>query len=305
MKMKTLLKNLNPLNNRQDMPAAQYVIKKVLAFLLIYGLAALLGEAIIIGGLTVMGYDPLSGVMPGGHMAEYLKYYGFGLFLLLALVYCKVIEKRSPKALGFRKSGFDYFLGGALAVVLLAIVVGMGCATGALSFTGVTSNANLPYLLALFGGFAIQSLAEETLSRGFLFTSLSKKVSMPLAMIISSAVFAMGHLPTVLEAPAPFAIVGVLNLFLVSAVFTLLYQLRANIFIVGGLHGLWNFVLNGVMGLSVSGSTSNADALLNFQVNQENLLTGGAYGLEASLPTTFVFGITALILFIIIRKKEK
>lgn len=305
MKMKTLLKNLNPLNNRQDIPAALYVLKKVLAFLLIYGLAAVLGEVLIIGGLTVMGYDPLSGVMPGGHVAEYLKYYGFGLFLVLTMLYSKVIEKRSLKSMGFRKSGFDYILGGTLAVLLLAIVVGTGCATGTLDFIGVSSSANIPYLIALFGGFCIQSLAEETLCRGFLFTSLSKKVSLPLAMFVSSCAFALGHLPTALEAQTPFAIVGVLNLFLVSAVFTLLYQLRANIYIVSGLHGLWNFVLNGVLGLSVSGSAGNTDALLHFQVNCENLLTGGIYGLEASIATTAVLGITALILFIIIGKKEK
>lgn len=304
MKMKTLLKNLNPLNNRQNMPTALYVIKKVLAFLLIYGLAAVLGEALIIGGLMVMGYNPLSGVMPAGHVAELLKYYGFGLFFLVAVLYCKVIEKRSLKSMGFRKSGFDYFLGGALAVLLLAIVVGIGCATGTLGFVGVSSSSGIPYLIALFGGFCIQSLAEETLCRGFLFTSLSKKVHLPLAMLVSSCAFALGHLPTVLEAQTPFAIIGVLNLFLVSAVFTLLFQLRANIYIVSGLHGLWNFVLNGVMGLSVSGSDGNTDALLHFQVNRENLLTGGIYGLEASIVTTAVLGITALSLFVIIRKKE-
>ena len=296
MKIKTLWNSITPFNNRQDVPTAFYVIKKVLGFLFIYAAAAFVGEAVIIGALLIMGYDPLNGILPVGHLAELLKYYGFVGFLLVAVFYCKLVEKRSLKSIGFNGNVYDLFTGCLAAVLLLAIIVGLCCATGALEFVGVASGVNVPYLIALFGAFFVQSMAEEVMSRGFLFKSLSKRASMPVAIIVSAAAFSMGHLASVLEAEGWFTVIGVVNLFLVSAVFALLYHLRANIYIVGGLHCLWNFLLYGVMGLSISGSAGNENALLQFRVPAANILNGGVYGMEAGIITTAVLTITVAIL---------
>lgn len=105
MKFKAFFRNINPLNNKQDMPAALYIAKKILAFLLIYGLSAVIGEALIIGILSAMGYDPLNGVMPTGHVAELLKNYGMAVFLAVTLIYCKLVEKRKLKSVGFNEKG--------------------------------------------------------------------------------------------------------------------------------------------------------------------------------------------------------
>ena len=305
MKIKNLWSSISPFNNRQEIPTALFVGKKILGFLLIYAVAALVGEAVIIGGLMVMGYDPLNGVMPAGHLAELLKFYGFVGFLLVALLYCRIVEKRSIKSMGFNSKVYDLFTGCLAAVLLLTVIVGLCCAIGALEFAGVASGVNGSYLIALLGAFFIQSMAEEAMSRGFLFQSLSERVSMPVAMIVSAAAFSLGHLPSVLEADGWFAVIGVVNLFLVSAVFALLYHLRANIYIVGGLHCLWNFLLYGVMGLSVSGSAGNENALLQFRVPAQSVFNGGVYGLEAGMITTVVLGIAVALLAAMSYKKER
>jgi membrane protease YdiL (CAAX protease family) len=304
MKIKTFLKHISPFNDCQETPAAFYVIKKMLAFFLVYGVGAVIGGVLITGVLCAMGVDPMSGDMTSGHLVELSTYYGFATFGLAAALYCRLIEKRDIKSMGFNSAVLDYIVGAVAAGLLLAAIVGVCCATGALRFVCVTSAADAPYLLALFFAFFIQSMAEETLCRGFLFKSLSRKVSMPLAIFVSATAFAIPHLGSVLEADAWFAVIGVLNLYLVSVVFSLLYALRANIYVVGGLHCLWNFVLNGVMGLSVSGSAENGNALLRFQVPAQNILNGGVYGLEASIVTTFVLGITAAILVILCHKRR-
>lgn len=304
MKIKPVLKHINPFRDIPDTPTAYFVIRKILAFFLIYALAAGIGEALIIGGMMAFGYKPLSGIMPGGHVAELLQYYGFAVFLLVAVLYCRLIEKRGLKSLGFNKKVWDYLIGGVAGIFLLAVVVAVCCATGAMRFTGLNSNVEWGYLIALFVGFFIQSLAEEVISRGFMLTSLSKRVSLPLAIFVSSTVFALPHLSTILESNGWFAVIGVVNLYLVSVVFSLLYVLRSNIYIVGGLHCLWNFVLYGVMGLSVSGSDGNASGLLCFQVPAQNILNGGIYGVEASILTTIVLGAAVIILAILCKKKE-
>lgn len=296
MKTKTFLRNISPFNNSKDMPAVLYGAKKMLAFFFIYAVSALLGEALIIGGMTAMGYDPLNGVMPTGHLAELLPYYGFAVFFLVAILYCKFVEKRSIAYLGFKRKGTDCFFGAALAVLLLATIVGVCCVTGVMSFSGFVWNTDKIYLGLLFLAFLIQSMAEETICRGFLLKTLCEKTSAPFAIFVSSTAFAMPHLSTLFEADAKFSAVGIINLYLVSIIFSLLFMLRSNIYIVGGLHCVWNFVLYGAMGLSVSGSSANETSVVRFGVNGENLLSGGAYGLEASLVTTAVLALTTIIL---------
>lgn len=60
---KSMIYNLNPFNNETNMSGAEYIIKKLFAFVLIYGISAVLGEGIIIGTLFGMGYDPLHGAL--------------------------------------------------------------------------------------------------------------------------------------------------------------------------------------------------------------------------------------------------
>lgn len=303
MNIKSTLHNLSPFNRETEMHPLAYAVKKLLAFFLVYMAAAVIFEVIIIAALTVMGYDPLSGVMPAGHLAELLQYYGFAGFGLAAILYCVIVEKRTLRSLGFSGKIFDYLIGAVIAVILLAVIVGIGLATRVLRFDGMIASANTSYLVALFGAFVVQSLAEEILSRGFLLPSLAKKTSLPLAIFVSSTAFALPHLASVLEAEGAFAVIGVVNLYLVSLVFSLLFLLRGNIYIVGGLHCMWNFILYGVMGLAVSGSEANPDALMGFEVTAKNLLSGGIYGLEASIVTTAVLGAVAAILVTCYRKR--
>ena len=303
MNIKSTLHNLSPFNHETNMHPAAYAAKKMLAFFLVYMAAAVIFEIIIIAGLTAMGYDPTHGVMPAGHVAELLQYYGFAGFGLATILYCVIVEKRNLRSLGFTGKVFDYLTGAVLAIVLLAVIVGAGLATKVLRFDGMIASANTSYLALLFGAFVIQSLAEEILSRGFLLPSLAKKTSLPVAILVSSTAFALPHLASVVEAEGAFAVIGVANLYLVSLVFSMLFLLRSNIYIVAGLHCVWNFVLYGVMGLAVSGSEANPDALMAFEVTGENLLSGGIYGLEASIVTTAVLGIVSVILVTLYRKR--
>lgn len=304
MKTKKIMRNISPLNNEQEMPTALYVIKKILGFFFIFGVSAVAGEVAVIGGLIAMGYKPLNGDMPTGYIAQLLPYYGFAIFFIVALLYCKLVEKRGIKSLGFNKKAFDYVIGAGLAVLLLGVIAVVCCAIGVFSFNGITS-INIGYLLPLLIAFFIQSAAEEVMSRGFLLTSLNKRTSLPIAIFANSTAFAVPHLLSILDAETEFVIIGIINLYLVSIVFSLLYMLRANIYIVCGLHCVWNFLLNGVMGLSVSGSNSNPNAPMSFTVNAETIISGGAYGLEASIITTVVLGIATIILVKIYRKGEK
>lgn len=101
-------------NNDTKMSAVAYTIRKLAVFALIYCFSAVLGEGIIIGILYHMGYDPLHGAMPAGQIGELLPYYGFLVFALVTLAYCRFVEKRTMQSIGFSGKVIDYLAGRCL-----------------------------------------------------------------------------------------------------------------------------------------------------------------------------------------------
>lgn len=139
---KSIMYRLNPFNNDTNVSAVEYTIKKLAVFALIYCFSAVLGEGIIIGVLCHMGYDPLHGAMPAGQIGELLPYYGFLVFVLVTLAYCRFVENKSMQSIGFSGNVIDYFAGALLAVILLAIIVGVCCIFDSMVFMGVQTNAD-------------------------------------------------------------------------------------------------------------------------------------------------------------------
>lgn len=296
--MKHIIYNLSPFNNATNMSGKEYIIKKILAFILIYMCSALLGEGVIIGILICAGYDPLHGVMPEGQISEFLFYYGFAIFILVTLLYCKIVEK-NIKSIGFSGKITDYLKGGLLASALLFIIIGMSCVVDSITFSGVNTNVNLKSLILWVLAFAIQGSAEEIMCRGFLLNTLKNKISAPLAILISATAFAFPHLSSLMEADFVYAVIGIINLYLISIIFSILVLKRSNIWMSCGLHSIWNFILYSVMGLSLSGSESISKGIILFNVKDANILNGAVYGIEASIITTVVLG---MFVFVMIKR---
>ena len=295
-KILSVIHNISPFNNREEMSTVEYVIKKALAFGLIYCLSAVIGEGVVIGTLYGMGYDPLHGIMPEGLLADLLPYYGFVVFILITVLYCKIIEKRTLQSNGFKRNITDYLQGILLAVLLLFLIVFPGCVTNVIQFKGFHTDVNVINIVLWLFAFVIQGTAEEVMCRGFLMSSLLKKISVLPAVIISSTAFTIPHLSSLFEADFEYAIIGMLNLYLVSAIFSVLVLLRSNIWIACGLHSIWNFLLYGIMGLSVSGSEIKSDSVIRLCVEKSNIFNGGEYGIEASIITTVVLGLFVFVL---------
>ena len=146
--------------------------------------------------------------------------------------------------------------------------------------------------------FGIQGATEEIMCRGFLLNSLKNRISIPLAILISSTAFVFPHLSSLNEADLVYAVVGIVNLYLVSITFSILVLWRSNIWIACGLHSAWNFILYVIMGLSLSGSESVSKGVVLFSVKDTSILNGADYGIEASVITTVVLG---MLLFVMVK----
>ncbi len=299
--MKTHVINLLPFNNRMKMSGTEYVIKKVLAFVLIFFVSGILGEAVVIGLYTGMGYDPLHGVMPEGQIAGLIPYYGYILFSIIAVLYCKLIEKRTLQDIGLTKQGTDYLFGIGIAIAMLVLIVIICSVTGSISFLVINRDVSIKGLLLWGIAFIIQGSEEEILCRGFLMNTLIKKISVPMAVFISSTAFVMPHLimTPILDSGLVYALIGIANLYLISILFSIIVLWRKNIWISCGLHAAWNFALNIILGLTVSGNDAKMEGLFLIKINKHDIINGSEYGFEAGIATTVMIIITICVILYI------
>lgn len=297
--VKEIISTINPFNNADTDNKYLYVIKIILQHLSIYIIGLLVAEGIVIGLHYALGYDVLNGEMMDTNTMLLFKYYGYIITIFVAMIFVRKVNKSSISELGFNEKIIDYFKGFLPAIISLVVIIAILMILGQIHFEGFNKNVDFKLLLLFFGGFIIQGAMEEILCRGFLMTQLNKKVGKHLSILISFIAFSFPHVSSFLEDGALIGIVAIINLLLVTYVFSYLMLKYKNIYACSGFHSIWNFVLFGIIGLNLSGTTNNF-SLLNFNAN-ENFLMGGSYGIEASIVTTVIL----LALIIILSKSSK
>jgi membrane protease YdiL (CAAX protease family) len=157
----------------------------------------------------------------------------------------------------------------------------------------------------MLGAFIFQGAFEEVLCRGIVQQLLQKK-SIPVAVGVSTALFTIPHIGNMdFSAPA-IAVTAVINLILISVIFSLLTIRFKSIWAACGLHSIWNYILYSILGLNLSGNDEINAAVFDMSSVGDNILNGGKYGIEASIITTAVLGAAAIALIVFnIRKPER
>ena len=303
--MKQFLKNISPLNNRTEMPMALFVVKKILAFWLCYIVGLFLAEGVIILLHFALGKNMLVGDVFDAQTITLITYYGYIIISGVALLYWKLIEKKPLSEMGLTNHFGNYFIGAIIGVLLLAVSVVAIILTGNIEYHGVFENADILVIVLLIGGFVVQGATEEILCRGVVFRSLKEKTSLAIAMDISTLMFIIPHLSSLFDGGVIYGVFGIINLLLISTIFSLLTIRFKSIWAACGLHSFWNAVLYSVLGLNRSGNDETVTAIFNMQSVGENIWNGGVYGIEASLITTVVLAFAAILIMVIDRKQVK
>ena len=223
-----------------------------------------------------------------------------GFLMVLPIVYCTLLEKRNITTLGIVKKDLfkNYILGIIIGFVMFSVVYGIEYLTGSVHIDKY--NGFNIWLLAFLVAFFFQSAGEEFMCRGFLLTSVGAKKSVSCAIIISSLAFSLMHLGN-----ESFSFLASLNIFLFGALMALVYICSENIWVVSGIHGIWNYAQGNIFGISVSGMNIDNSIITSSQVVGKEIINGGGFGAEGGIVTTFVLLITILITIIYMKKKNK
>lgn len=300
--MKQLLKNISPFNNRTDMPGVQYIAKKTLAFWFCYIAGLFLAEFLVILLHFALGKNMLVGDVFDAQTITLIIYYGYIILIAVTLLYWKLAEKKPLSAMGLTKQFGSYFIGIGAGILLLAVCVIAILLTGTIKFHGIFENADIPRILLFVGGFMIQGAMEEILCRGFLLHSLKEKVSLPVAVAVSTVMFVLPHWSSLFAEEMIFGVIGIVNICLISLIFCLLTIRYKSIWAACGLHSFWNAILYSVLGLNLSGNDETSTAIFNMQSVGKNICNGGAFGIEASIVTTAVLTLAVALIGMMGRK---
>jgi membrane protease YdiL (CAAX protease family) len=209
----------------------------------------------------------------------------FPLVALLTWAWVRGVEKRPLETIGLvrDRAARRFWWGHMIGVASILCVVGVIVLLGGYRASGVlpafSSAAALGGALLLLLGFAVQSSVEEIVFRGWMLSGIARKLNVPIAVLLTSLLFGFLHH----SAGYPLAFAGAF----MFSVFTCCWALRVgHVWGVMGWHSGWNWLLATGFELPLSGTNPIEPALITRLIDQgPNLLTGGAYGPEASLAT--------------------
>jgi uncharacterized protein len=166
-------------------------------------------------------------------------------------------------------------LGMAVGAVMIMLAVGIIVALGGYHLESISWS--LERLLVIIWVTMTAAALEEVGFRGYPFQKLVEGIGPSGAIAVLSALFGVIHLGN----PHGNAF-GFVNTTLVGALLAIAYLRTRALWLPIGIHFAWNFSLGTVFGLPVSG-VDLFSVILKAQASGPEWLTGGDYGIEASV----------------------
>jgi uncharacterized protein len=204
------------------------------------------------------------------------------LIIIFATAVCQALRRKSLADVtgALNTTWFSQLaLGAAIGALLMLVPAFVLFATGAARWT--MSEQGAAALLPAATLMAAVAIAEEFLFRGFLFQRLIDGLGQWWAQLIIAGLFVLTH-STALEGAGDIRYLAGLNIFIASLMFGFAFIKTRSLAMPIGIHFAANFVQGGVLGFGVSGN--DEQGFLTPALSGPDWLTGGAFGLEASVP---------------------
>lgn len=222
----------------------------------------------------------------------------FVMLIIVPILYCRLVEKRSIAGMGLYGNGVKSVLIGALAGFgLTVLVAGIQLLFGAGLIQWAGTLPVVSGILILLSTF-VQSSGEEVLCRGFLMNGLAHKHSWIFAAAGNSVVFGLIHLAN--PGISPLAVINVTIAGILFSVITIRY----NLWVSCGVHTMWNFSEGFIFGSNISGNAAQMSAFAVSPTNKPAWLTGGEFGIEGSIVVTIIY-LIGIVLILLLPQSSK
>lgn len=205
-----------------------------------------------------------------------------GVWLALWL-WMRFVDHRPLRDLGLVGRPRDLWIGVLLAVAILGLDVVVMAAGGWADPAWAHPGAKgLGIILGTLVLFAIQGPAEEIVLRGYLMQGVAARWGIPAGLGLQAVLFALLH-----GANPDMSWLAVLNIALFGLLLGMLVLWRGSLWAAMGFHALWNWLQGLVLGFDVSGMSFGTSLLAQHPRAGAALWTGGSFGAEGSVLTTW------------------
>jgi membrane protease YdiL (CAAX protease family) len=188
-------------------------------------------------------------------------------------------------------------LGVAAGGGLFSLIVGVAALLGAYRISGCCDTTDLVSDLALSA--VMPAFMEELLFRGILFRWIEEFAGSWAALIVSSVLFGLAHS---MNPGSSWLATGFIALeagMLLGGA----YMLTRSLWMPMGLHAAWNFTQGFLFDVNVSGVEEHG--LITAKLSGPPLITGGDFGLEASILSLLLATMAGILLVLLAVRRGK
>ena len=233
---------------------------------------------IVAAFLSIIGYGLL---ISGYQGADYFAHPGLtvvaaAIILGLYALFVRWIERHWPADLPLGKLVPHTLLGILVGFIIMVLVVSTIVAMGDATVTWKGFSVEKQF--SVFMMFLAVAVGEEMIFRGVIFRWIDERWNTWVALLISAILFGWMHISNDNATWwSSLAIAVEAGLLLGAA-----YKWSGSLWVPIGIHWAWNYTQGNIFGLAVSGSDAG-ETMLTTIVNGPDIITGGAFGPEASI----------------------
>jgi hypothetical protein len=208
-------------------------------------------------------------------------------------LYVRRIEKRPVDELSGTGAWRELGSGLGLGALLVATCTLVLLATGTYTITGTAPPS---VMLKPLGEQIMVAFFEEILFRAVMLRLLEKSWGTRIALTVSTFLFVLAHLPN-----EHFTVFAAVMTGVAALAFAAAWLVTRRLWLPIGLHFAWNYLFDAVLSVPVSGHT--ARGWVQLRVAGPEWLSGGGYGIEASVVTLVTWGAVAIGLLALAKRR--
>lgn len=284
---------MNEVTHYADSAPRPSLLRRIVAFpltLMVLGFAAITAIGIAVGrAYDLLGFD------------RNTPQKSFGAVLMAVAViagfkaFKRWVEREPDTEFAAQGAGLELAKGVLFGTLLFTAMTGVVALLGGFEVLGLRGAGQIWSMLAIA---IVSGTIEETLFRGVLLRQLEKLIGTWGALAITSALFGLGHIvnpdATWFSSVAIALEAGIL----LGAAY--LYTRR--LWLAVGIHAAWNFTQGWVFSIPVSGGEAPLGLLITRRVGPD-WLTGGDFGLEASVVALIMATAAGIVLLVLAHRR--